>query len=211
MILRGRVRALSGEARELGERLSGCALVRFSGAWWKEHEWPDVLGCAVRFRKSALVTALPDADDQDLLLATIRSPWTTLLAPLSTRQHDFLDNDYFGVSPFDVTGGGRVKFRLRPAQIPAAGSTRVEKLRSALDRGPVLLTLGVRSHGLGASYVPCAEIALEEPIALEDDALRFDPFRSGRGVRPVGVVHNARAATYAASRRFGSRTQPVHS
>lgn len=211
MILRGDVRALPGEARELGERLSGWLLLRFSGAWWKEHEWPDVLGCALRFRRSGQVTAVPDADDQDLLLATIRSPWTTPLAPLSTRQHDFLDNDYFGVSPFDVTSAARVKFRLRPAKIPAAGSTRVAKLNDALERGPVLLTLGVRSQKLGAIYVPCAEITLREQVALDDDALRFDPFRSGRGVRPVGLVHNARSATYAASRRFGSRTQRARS
>ncbi len=204
VIVRGQVRALPGSALELGQRLSGYVLVRFSGALWKKHEWPDVLGCALRFRRSSELTATPDPEDQDLLLATIRSPWTTLLAPLSTRQHDFLDNDYFGVSPFLLASGERVKFRLRPASAESSGESRADKLRDALARAPVLLTLAVRPDRLAAKYEACAEIALETPVALADDTLRFDPFRSGRGIRPVGLVHNARTATYAASRRFGA-------
>lgn len=209
IILRAQVRPIPGEAEQTGQHLSGYALVRFSGALWKHREWPDVLGCALRFRSSPQVTALAESDDQDLLLATIRSPWTMPLAPLSTRQHDFLGNDYFGVSPFQLTSGARVKFRLRPAADTGSGSTRADKLRDALDRGPVLLTLAVRANTLGAKYQPCAEIVLEEPVLLDDDALRFDPFRAGRGVRPVGLVHNARTATYAASRRFGSGAESV--
>jgi hypothetical protein len=34
---------------------------------------------------------------------------------------------------------------------------------------------------------------------LDREALRFDPFRSGRGVRPVGFVHSMREGTYLAS------------
>jgi hypothetical protein len=207
VIVQARVRALPSGLADVGERLSGYALVRFSGALWKYREWPDVLGCALRFRRSPEVTATSDPDDQDLLLATIRSPWTTLLAPLSTRQHDFLDNDYFGVSPFQVESGDRLKFRLRPARTASSGTSRGEKLSEALRRGPVRLTLAVRADRLAARYRPCAEISLETPVGLEDDALRFDPFRSGRGIRPVGLVHNARSATYAASRRFGSRAE----
>src|SRR4051794_13282844 len=62
--------------RAVAERLSGPAMARLSSAWWQERDLPDALGCALRF-----------GDDQDLLLATIRRPWTTPFAPLSTRVH----------------------------------------------------------------------------------------------------------------------------
>lgn len=208
VILRAHVRALPDDVPGIGRSLSGYALVRFSGALWKQQEWPDVLGCALRFRKTPQVSPEPEPDDQDLLLATIRSPWTTLVAPLTTQQHDFLKNDYFGVSPFALASGEHVKFRVRPTPAEGTGNSRAEKLRDALGKSAVALTLSVRPDELGAKYVPCAAILLEEPVALTDDALRFDPFRSGRGVRPVGLVHNARLATYAASRR-GSGAEPA--
>ncbi|HMJ15482.1 MAG TPA: hypothetical protein VK524_28900, partial [Polyangiaceae bacterium] len=132
---------------------------------------------------------------------TIRNPWTTLLAPLSTRQHDYLANDYFGVSPFEVRGGARVKFRLRPSAVAGSGDARATRLVESLAHGTITLRLDVRADRLGTKYSGCAEIVLVERAALNDDSLRFDPFRSGRGVRPVGLVHNARVATYALSRR----------
>src|SRR5262245_17927287 len=57
----------------LAKRLSGRALVRFSGALWKHAEGiPDVLGCAIRFWRGSEETPEPALDDQDLLFATIR-------------------------------------------------------------------------------------------------------------------------------------------
>ncbi|MEO8183439.1 MAG: hypothetical protein ABI895_31785 [Deltaproteobacteria bacterium] len=38
-------------------------------------------------------------------------------------------------------------------------------------------------------------------LDLDQEALRFDPFRAGRGVTPVGFVHALRRATYLASQR----------
>src|SRR5581483_12347742 len=65
----------------LAERLVGDALVRFSGALWKEEPHrPDVLGCAIRFRHDASDSAEPEPGDQDLLLATILRPWTMPIA-----------------------------------------------------------------------------------------------------------------------------------
>jgi hypothetical protein len=189
--------------RGLAGRLSGHALVRFSGALWKAREWPDVLGCALRFRRDARVTPEPGPDDQDLLLATIRNPWTTMLAPLTTHQHDYLANDYFGVSPFAVPAGGDIKFRLRCSSASAPGRSRGEKLERALcDAEPVRLTLDVRPNRFRAEYAPCVELTLLERVSIDEDALRFDPFRTGRGVRPKGLVHHARIAPYAASQRF---------
>jgi hypothetical protein len=44
-----------------------------------------------------------------------------------------------------------------------------------------------------------ARIDLDQPVELDDRALRFDPFRSGAGIVPVGFVHAIRRAAYAAS------------
>src|SRR4051794_31016247 len=65
----------------LASALRGKALVRFSGALWKRpsSRLPDVLGCAIR------VYGEDGSGDQDLLFATIRRPWTTGLAPLTTH------------------------------------------------------------------------------------------------------------------------------
>ena len=64
--LRGTARAAGATAalHEAGTRLEGPVLVRFSGAWWKRYEWPDVLGCALRFGADG-VGPEPRVGDQD--------------------------------------------------------------------------------------------------------------------------------------------------
>src|SRR5262245_6871606 len=105
-----RAEAVARSPSPAAQRLEGPALLRFSGAWWRRRQWPDVLGIAVRFCASASASAGTGAEpcaetapgDQDLIFATVRRPWTAPLAPLSTRVHDYLANDYYGVSPFLV-------------------------------------------------------------------------------------------------------------
>ncbi len=191
-----------GPAGELATRLSGDALVRLSTSIWRGgREWIDVLGCAIRFRSEHVPSVLPAAGDQDLLLATIRTPFTTLLAPLRTHWHDFLRNDYYAVSPFFVEGLGRVKFRVttRPVRLP--GRDRGERLDEAVAAGLASLRLEVRSVRGGPWEGLCA-IRLLQRIELDQEALRFDPFRAGRGVKPVGFVQYLRPASYWASQKM---------
>lgn len=186
--------------RALGERLAGPVFVRFSGAWWKRREWPDLLGCALRFSAGSELSLVPGADDQDLLLATIQNPLTLLLAPLSTRVSDYLDNDYFGVSPFSAAPLGRIKLRLAPLSVAPPGATRADRLSAALEHAPIALSLQARLDRLGAPYRRVARIELHERFALDPRGLRFDPFASGRGLAPVGAVNAMRLLTYSASR-----------
>lgn len=173
---------------EVARRLAGAAIVRFSTAWWKRREWPDVLGVAVR------------AAEQDLLLATVRRPWLLPLAPLTTRVGDFLDNRYFGVSPFDVDGVGRVHLRLVP-RAPAGGDgSRAARLLAAARDGRARLVLETRRRG--GAWEPLVEIVLGAPLELPDGALAFSPFRDGGGIHPRGLVHALRPATYRASQRI---------
>ena len=210
VVLSGRVVPLgTREYNDLGIRLAGPVLARFSSAWWKREELPDVLGCALRFGSASAELIEPEPGDQDLLLATIRFPATTLFAPLSTRFHDFLANAYFGVSPFRIRGMGRCRVRVVPVSGPVDGETREEKLRALLARGPVRLRIEVKYDRPAAHYEPAALIELTKCRA-DDPALSFDPFRTGRGIEPAGFVHHLRVAAYAASRyaRAGSAPKP---
>lgn len=191
--------AVVGAFTGIAQRLSGPALLRFSGAWWKRREWPDVLGIAIRFRRTASLSPDREPGDFDLLLATIRKPWTTLLAPLSTRQHDFLANDFYAVSPFRVAGLGRAALRLVPEARPKEGEgTRWAKLQRAVEQGRASFALEGRA---GRSWEPIARVTLGERVAIDDARLRFQPWIAGRGVVPSGFVHALRPAAY----RLGQR------
>ena len=204
-----------GNLRAASKHLAGPVLIRFSGGFWKTRPWLDVLGCAIRFTADETPSASAREGDQDLLLATIRSPLTTLLAALSTRFNDYLANDYFGVSPFEVPELGRVKLRLSPAarrSRPDGSGHRDDKLRAALHEASICLRLQARSARRGAAYRTIALIELGSEVDdLDQEALRFDPFRAGRGLRPVGFVHGLRIASYRASRWARGLTAPASS
>jgi hypothetical protein len=199
--------ARSAEAQDVAARLAGPALVRWSSAWWKRGEWTDVLGCAIRFGDRPL-DAEPKSSDQDLLLATIARPWTLPFAPLTTRTHDYLGNAYFGVSPFEVASLGRIEWRLSPeAASPALRQTgtREERLTRAMEAGAASVLLewspypGPLTRPQATHFQPLVRITLTGFAELDQERLRFDPFRNGRGLKPVGFVHGMRRAAYWAS------------
>jgi hypothetical protein len=186
---------------DLADRVAGPALARLSSAWWRgDKEWPDVLGLALRLRASAERAPAPSAGDQDLLLATIRRPITTPLAPLSTHVHDFLANDYYAVSPFDIDGLGMARLRAVGPRPRTRAPSRRARLQAdvAADRAQ----LGLELRGPRGGWRRLAQLRLVEEVALDQASLRFDPFRDGRGIHPRGFVHHLRRATYAASQRL---------
>ena len=213
IVLTGRVEpiAIDGPLGAVAERLAGPALVRFSTALWRRgKEWPDALGCAIRFRSSDEPSTQPDPGDQDLLLATIRTPIATPLGPVGTHVHDFLANRYFGTAPFDVLGVGRAKWRLvgegegEPVPSPNELGDRGRRLAESVARGSATLRLELR-RTWRPRYEPVARVSLESVAVVDQDRLRFSPFLAGRGIEPRGFVHALRRGAYAASRRFGHR------
>lgn len=203
--------ATANDLRALGDRLAGRALVRLSSAWWRGgREWPDALGLAVRFTTSDDPIGSPDASDQDLLFATIRFPWTTLLAPATTDVTSFLWNHYHAVSPFEA-GAGRVKFRLESPRLHNTdGVPRLEHLARAVANDQAIWRLQARRLDEPAArrtWEDVAQLALEGPRLFDHQALRFSPFRNGRGVVPVGFVHHLRVAAYAASQDARERVR----
>jgi hypothetical protein len=191
----------------LAGRLAGPALVRFSAAWWRGgREWPDVLGCAIRFGVDQDSPLQPAADAQDLLFATIPRPWLTPLAPLWTQQHDFLGNTYWAVAPFEVQGVGLVRWRLLPRPAHPDGQDRGSRLASAVTRDEARLDLQARLDSGSSDYCSVAEVRLLERVELDQEALRFSPFRTGRGIEPRGFVHALRAASYRLSQAARPRS-----
>ena len=204
----GHAYAVGGPFADLGDALSGRVLARLSPALWRGgFEHLDVLGLALRFRsgRGPALDHRAAPGDTDLLTATIRSPLTMLLSPLFTDASDFVGNRYWAVSPFAVFGA-RVELRLVPVHPPALRGTRLERLRAAVEVGRVAWwlearrTLHLRTHRV-------AVIELEREVDVDQRALCFDPFRGV--LRPVGLVHAIRRATYAASQRARTQYEPV--
>jgi hypothetical protein len=197
------VSALAGDGplAELGRALQGAALVRFSGALRRYHPGKDprdLFGAAVRFHAGA--GAQPTRRSQDLLFATFRRLWQIPLGILLTDPRDFLANDYHAVLPFQIPGGeAPFTFCLTPERCAADGRDRYERLEHAVASGHALLRLDARLARWRAPFTPVATIALRERAAVDQEALRFDPFRAGAGIVPVGLSQAVRAAVYPAS------------
>lgn len=202
LVFSGSVDVHRGPYAAVAERLGAHVLARLSPALWRGGaEHLDVLGIALRFHAAAAPTELPVAGDQDLLFATIRSPLTMPFSPLATNAHDFLANRYWAVAPFALDGiDHRVELRLVPQDPPDGHGSRAERLLSAVRSGNAVFTLEAR-RTLRWKQHAIATITLDEPLAIDQAALRFDPFATGAGIRPVGLVHAIRRAAYAASRR----------
>jgi len=212
MVRWGRVEPIAkdGMLGDLAKRLEGPVLIRLSSAWWRnDKEWPDVLGMALRLVDSKNIQVQnPATRDQDLLFATIRRGPMLPIAPLFTNVHDFLANDYFALAPFSIQGLGRVKLRLIPMRLPTDVGTRREKLEARIASGTAVLRLEIKAQKIGAKWREVALIEIREKASVDQELLAFNPFRSGRGIVPIGGIHMARAATYKASQWARGLTRP---
>lgn len=203
--------AVGGALGAAASRLEGDALVRLSSALWRGGaELPDVLGFAVRIHGPHEPIAQASPGDQDILFATIRRPSALILGPLMTNPHSFMLNDYYGVSPFDVEGIGRVRLRVvspraaaRAVRAAPGGRSvrRDEELRRAVEAGTATFTLEMKRRAPGSVWEPIVAIRLIEPADVDQEALRFSPFQEDRGVVPRGFIHALRHGVYWASQR----------
>lgn len=195
------VAAGEGAYAALGQRLAGRALVRLSPALWRNGvEFFDVLGLALRARpgEGPALDHLAGPGDQDLLFATIRSPLTMVFSPFTTDASDFIGNTYWAVSPFAIGNQLRVELRLVPVDPKRTKGTRVDRLRAGVRSGHAIWRLEAR-RTLTLRWHPVAHLVVERETSIDQAALRFDPFRSGANIEPVGLVHAIRRAAYAAS------------
>ncbi|CAN5905449.1 hypothetical protein BH11MYX2_BH11MYX2_17470 [soil metagenome] len=184
---------------DVAAQLGPHVLARFSGALRRKgRESFDVLGVALRFSHAPIESVEAAAADQDLLFATILSPFTMPLSPLTTRSHDFLANNYYAVAPFSISDRRRVKFRIVALGHPVKSGTRAESLEAAVHAGGAHFTLEARET-MHLRWHPIARIAIEREETLDQRSLRFDPYQDGAGIVPVGVVQAIRRRAYPAS------------
>jgi hypothetical protein len=123
------------------------------------------------------------------------------VAPFTTNVRDYLGNDYFAVSPFDADIGYRVYLRLHPSA-PATGvpGSRTERLARSVEGGRAALELEVGKNPFGP-WTPLALVTVERIAQVDGEALRFRPFRDGRGVHPLGFLHAMRLGVYTLSQK----------
>jgi hypothetical protein len=151
------------------------ALMRLSRGLGLRPPLPDVFGLAFR---------LPDVygpgRHQDFLLASSGggAAGRRLLRPTAGARAGM----YSSLLPYDV-GGQRLLVGARPTREPAEAFDLLVAPARGRWRIAARLTLGNR---------------LEDAAARE---LRFDPWNSGGGVVPAGVVNRVRGAAYRGSRR----------
>ena len=193
--------AKPGPALDVALRLAGPALVHFTSALQRldQERRPDLLGLSIRFRKDPAPSALPGPDDQDLLFATVRRAWQLVPAVLTTNVHSFLWDDYYAVALFDSAELGLAKWRVTTPRIPGSAMSRAWTLESAVKQGQGILHLQARDARPGSMYQPVARIDLLDRAAVDEEALRFSPFRAGRGIVPRGFLNALRILPYAAS------------
>ncbi len=171
------------------------ALVRFSGAWWKTREWPDVMGLTIRMSKNRIKSVTAEKEDQDLLFASFRSPWEMLLAPFTTEYHDFQENSYYAISPFTINPGTVVDIMVEPTSGQRMAGTREEKLTGNVMAGNVVLRVLMKEKNK-KNWRMVAKIRMLEESYLDQEALRFHPFQAGADLRPTGFLQYLRHGPY---------------
>jgi hypothetical protein len=189
------------------------ALLRFSRGAGLPEPLPDALGVAIK---------LPDAHspgvDQDLLLTS--STDRPLLRRLLFPARSFARGAYSTALPYEL-GSERVVLLLIPTPTGDGRSTGVAghrpvggalaELRAVATNG---LELELRTaKSLGRSQ-PLATVTVGPPLpADQTEALRFNPWTTGPGIRPSGWLNLLRDAAYQASQRGRVRntTRPATS
>jgi hypothetical protein len=181
----------------LAHRLAGAAVVRMSGALWRDPGPPELLGCALRFRGERPLSPDVAPEDQDLLFATTPSLWLVLAATFRTHRGDYLHNAYYTAGKLEVDGLGPVEFRLVPHPTAVqTGATRAERLDVAMEAGAARLRLDLRRER--RAWQPLCDIRLRGRLVLDEDRLCYSPFHAGQDLRPRGFLAALRASVYAA-------------
>ena len=177
------------------------ALLRFSRGAGLPEPLPDALGVAIK---------LPDAHgrgvDQDFLLTS--STDRPLLRRLLFPARSFVRGAFSTALPYDL-GSERVVLLLVPmtakTRRPAGGRGR-RAVGGSLAELRTVATDGLRfelrtAQSLGRSQ-PLATVTVGASLpAGQAEALRFNPWTTGPGIRPAGWLNLLRDAAYRASQR----------
>ncbi len=167
------------------------AIVRLSRAVGIPEPWPDVFGLAIR-----ILDAHGPGMDQDLLVSTSAEPpgLRHLVVPARGHAAGF----YSSILRLQV-GGGRLLVGARARGDPGgSGLPRMDDVASASAEGRLSFEVVVADRS--GPWRPVADVTLGRRLdAAESEALSFNPFRGGGGIRPVGAFNALRRRSYRAS------------
>ena len=169
------------------------AIVRFSRSLGVPRPLPDLLGMSVR---------VPDAygsgRHQDFLMVT------SVDAPVA--HHVFVPARDAQQRPYSSSLPYRVGQRtVLIGALPRADSPRpqegneLQRLIAAAASGRLVFDLAIAE--VWGRFESVAELHVGVPLSSEADALRFNPWNSGGGLEPVGVLNRLRDYAYPLSQR----------
>jgi hypothetical protein len=189
--------AAPSAAELLSRPAEHAALVRFSRSLGLPRPLPDLLGMSIR-----VLDAYGRGAHQDLLLVTS--------ADLPVVRHVFLpardvqQRPYTSSLPFRA---GRERFIV--GVLPCEDSPRPDgrdelaRARAAAATGGLRFDLAVaRSRG---RFARIAELRIGAQAPSRLDAMRFEPWKGGGGLEPVGILNAMRRYAYPMAHRAASR------
>lgn len=164
------------------------AVVRFSRSIGAPRPLPDLLGMSIR-----VIDAYGPDRHQDLLLVTCGT--RPLLHHVLLPARDVQQRPYSSAFPY---GAGERRFVVGALPDPdsprPAGGDEFHRLARAAATGR--LTFGLAVAALPGPFQRVGTLHVEEPLPDTLEALRFNPFHSGGGLQPTGLLNRMRRAAY---------------
>jgi hypothetical protein len=169
------------------------ALVRFSRSLGLPRPLPDLLGMSLR-----VLDAYGPARHQDFLL--VSSVDLPVLHHLFVPASDVEQRVYSSSLPYR---SGDATFLVGALPDPGsprpAGGDELDRLARAAATGQLAFGLAVAPVGRRFRRVASIRVGERLPEAL--DAMRFNPFSCGGGLRPIGMLNRLRDYAYPLSQR----------
>jgi hypothetical protein len=190
--------AAPSAAELLSRRGEHRAVVRFSRSVGLPRPIPDLLGVAIR----VLDAYGPNAHQDFLLVSSADRP---VLHHVFLPATDVQQRPYTSALPYRA-GSERFLVGVLPDRRSPRfdGDNEFERLELAAGTGQLRFQLAVAC--LQGRFQPVAELRIGARLAPEADALRFNPWNTGGGMAPVGVLNGARDRAYKLSQAAWRRT-----
>ena len=186
-----------GRTQLFGASGTRAAVVRFSRSLGLPRPLPDLLGMSIR-----VVDAYGAGRHQDfLMVSSIDAP---LLNRVFVPAGDVQQRPYSSSLPYRVGAARLVVGALpRPGAPRPEGGNELDRLAAAAATGALTFDLAVATPR--GRFRPVAELHVGPRLAPEADALRFNPWNSGGGLEPAGLLNRLRDYAYPLSQRAWGR------
>jgi hypothetical protein len=176
------------------------AVVRFSRSLGLPRPVPDLLGISIR-----VLDAHGPGRHQDFLLVT--SADIPVVHHVFLPARDVQQRPYSSSLPYRAGRDVFLVGALPHADSPRPeGRTELDRLRAAAATGRLRFHLAVAP--VMGRFTPVAELRIGAPLPAVLDALRFDPWNTGGGLEPAGVLNRMRRYAYPMSQWAWRRARP---